>query len=152
MSDDAPMWIGESTPDPPPAVVVDSSVAVKWFLAEREPDVDAAWALLSAHLAERIALAAPEHMRLEVLNALKHRGLAADGLVRAAAALDGFRLDWRCVDGSLAAASAAIAVARRLTLYDAVFAALAIELDADLVTADRRLATSGACRARLLSE
>jgi predicted nucleic acid-binding protein len=139
--------------DPAPDVlVVDSSVAVKWFLSDREALVDRAWALLQSHLDERIRLTAPEHLRLEVLNALLQRGLSADGLTRATAALDGFRLKWHRVDGSLAESAVVIAATRGLTLYDAAFTALALELDAVLVTADRRLAASGACRARLLGE
>lgn len=136
----------------PVILVVDSSVAVKWFLPEREEHVDRAWALLQSHLDERIRLAAPEHLRLEVLNALLHRGLPADALRSSAAALDGFRLTWHRLGAPLAASAVDIATARGLTLCDAAFAALALELDAELVTADRRLAASGACRTRLLGE
>lgn len=131
-------------------VVVDSSVAVKWFLAEREPDVGAAWALLRSHLAETQVIHVPDHLRLEVLNAVLHRGLAPAALESAAHALDGFRLCWHRGTAERTAAAAAIASAHGLTLYDAAFAALACELDAELVTADRRLGASGACRIRML--
>lgn len=134
----------------PERLVVDSSVAVKWFVSEREPDVDAAWSLLRAHREERTLLAAPEHLRLEVLNALLHRGVDGDTLARMADVLEGFRLDWHRLGADITAAGARIAAERSLTVYDATFAALATELDAELVTADRRLAASGACRARLL--
>lgn len=135
-----------------PILVVDSSVAVKWFLSEGEPHIERAWALLESHLAERVCLAAPDHLRLEVLNALRHRGLNADRIRRAAGALDGFCLAWHRLDAQLVAAAADIAARHGLTLYDAAFAALAIRLDAELVTADRRLTRSGAGRARLLDE
>jgi len=46
--------------------------------------------------------------------------------------------------------AAALAARHNLTLYDAAFAALALALDAELVTTDRQLAASGACRMRLL--
>jgi len=131
-------------------VVVDSSVAVKWFLSDREDHVGRALELLQAHLDERATLAAPAHLRLEVLNALLHRGLDAPALQRAAAALEGFHLEWRQVDAALAEAAVRIAAASGLTVYDGAFAALALELDAELVTDDRRLAASGACRTRLL--
>ena len=136
----------------PPILVVDSSVAVKWFLSDQEPHVERAWALLESHRADRLRLAAPDHMRLEVLNALRHRGLNADRIQRAAAALDGFCLSWHPVSAELVAVAADIAARHGLTLYDAAFAALAIRLGADLVTADRRLARAGAGRARLLEE
>ncbi len=134
----------------PAILVVDSSVAVKWFLSEREDQVDRALELLRGHLDERLRLAAPAHLRLEVLNALLHRGLGALALKRAAAALEGFRLEWHGVDAALTGASVRIACASGLTLYDSAFAALALDLDAELVTDDRRLAASGACRARQL--
>jgi predicted nucleic acid-binding protein len=134
----------------PSVLVVDSSVAVKWFLSEREQAVDRAWRLLEAHLAEDVAIHAPDHLRLEVLNALLHRGIAADDLQSAALSLDGFRLSWHGGNAARASSAVAIATAHGLSLYDAAFAALALELDAELVTADRRLAASGACRLRPL--
>lgn len=130
--------------------VVDSSVVFKWFEADREKSVAEAAALLTAHRDEHIVLHAPDHLRLEVLNALRSRGLDAEHLAQAARILEGFRLEWHRVDGDLAASAAVLAARHSLTLYDAAFAALARDLDAELITADRRLADSGACRARLL--
>jgi predicted nucleic acid-binding protein len=139
--------MGETSPQ---VLVVDSSVAVKWFLSEREPHVDRAWGLLESHLAEHVRLEVPDHLRLEVLNALLHRGVTPDELQSAASVLEGFRLSWHRTGAPLAAGAATIASRHGLTLYDAAFAALAVELDAELVTADRRLAASCACRLRLL--
>lgn len=141
--------MGETSPQ---ALVVDSSVAVKWFLSEREPHVERAWALLESHLAEQVSIQVPDHLRLEVLNALLHRGVTPNELGSATSVLDGFRLSWHQISAPLAASAADIAAHHGLTLYDAAFAALALELDAELVTADRRLAASGACRLRLLGE
>ncbi len=127
-------------------VVVDSSVAVKWFAPGSEAGVDAALALLEAHREEALELAAPTLMRLEVLNALWAARWAArlteDQLRTAARDLEGFRLAWFEIEAALAAEAAAVATRFGLTVYDSVFAALAIRLDAELVTADRVLATS----------
>jgi predicted nucleic acid-binding protein len=140
-------------PDTAPAtLVVDSSVAVKWFLSETEPHVDRALTLLESHLAERVRLEAPDHLRLEVLSALLHRGLTPDEVQSVAVMLDGFRLSWHRTSAPLAASAADIASRHGLTFYDATFAALALELDAELVTADDRLASSGACRLWRLNE
>jgi predicted nucleic acid-binding protein len=136
--------------DTTPRTVVDASVAVKWFLSENESHVAEAWALLEAHLIGLNVLCAPAHLRLEVLNAMRSRRLPEAEIPKTADALEGFRLEWHPVDGPLARSAAGIAARHNLTLYDAAFAALALALDAELVTADRRLATSGACRARLL--
>jgi predicted nucleic acid-binding protein len=136
----------------PGALVVDSSVAVKWFLPANEALGGGAWALLESHLTDGVRLAAPDCMRIEVLNALRHRGLGAEKVRRAAIALDGLGLEWHTVDAALTVAAVDIAARHGLTLYDAAFVALAVQLDAEMVTADRRLAGCGACRLRLLGE
>lgn len=138
--------------DTPHMSVVDASVAAKWFLSEREANVAEAWELLEAHLAETTLLAAPDHMRLEVLNAVRSRGLPDEYLLKTADALDGFQLVWYPLDGPLVRAAAEIALDCDLTLYDAAFAALAVDLNTDLVTADHKLAASNACAMRLLGE
>ncbi len=132
-----------------PVLVVDSSVAVKWF----EPDelgVKAALTVLDGHQDERYLLAAPTLLRLEVLSALARMGLDETELVQAAGTLEGFRLHFEAVDGELVAHAVKLATRHGLTIYDAVFAALAKRHDAELITADRRLARSDACSARLL--
>jgi len=131
-------------------LVVDSSIAFKWFVAEHESHVAQSWELLQDHLAGSVVLATSAHMRLEVLNALKQRRFDRDELMRVADVLEGFRLEWHPVDAGLARTAASISAGHGLTLYDAAFAALAVELDCELMTADRRLASCGACRTRLL--
>jgi len=133
-----------------PTVVVDASVAVKWFVSERESHVDAAWALLESHLHGRTTLAAPCHLHLEVLNAARSRQLSLADLLQVCSALDGLQVELHPVTGPLSQSAVEIAEKHRLTLYDAAYAALALDLDAELVTADRRLAESGACRVMLL--
>ncbi len=133
-----------------PRTVIDASVVVKWFLSENMSHVDEAWPLLEAHLIGLIVLCAPAHLRLEVLNAMRSRRFPEAEILKTADALEGFRLEWHPVDGPTARAAAELAARHNLTLYDAAFAALALELDAELITADGRLAASGACRARML--
>lgn len=131
-------------------LVVDSSVAVKWFVHEAENHVPAALDLLQDHLDGAFTLAAPEHLRLEVLNALRYRRLDAVHLLEAADQLDMVRLQWCSVDGALARSVIELSGEHHLSIYDAVFAALAKRLDCELVTDDRRLAESGACQVRAL--
>jgi predicted nucleic acid-binding protein len=137
--------VSESTP-----IVVDSSVAVKWFVSDGEDGVEEAATLLEDHREGRCVLTAPSHLVFEVLNALRWRGLGAADLADAARSLLGMRLDLRQPE-SLAVRAAEVAVGYGLTVYDAAFASLALDLDAVLVTADRRLAESCACRIRMLS-
>jgi predicted nucleic acid-binding protein len=131
-------------------LVIDSSVAIKWFKPDDEPGLDEALALLEQHRERAITLAAPAHLRLEVLNALWSRRLDEATLRQVAQDLEDYDLEWHPIDSALARDAAAISARHRLTLYDAAFAALAVALDTELVTADRTLGESGACRVRLL--
>ena len=134
----------------PPLLVVDSSVAVKWFVHDNENHVQVALDLLKGHLDGSHVLAAPDHMRLEVLNALRSRQLGDSHLIEAADRLELANLAWFPVDGPLARLAIALSGRHKLTVYDAVFAALADSLGCELVTDDRQLAASGACRVRAL--
>jgi predicted nucleic acid-binding protein len=129
-----------------PRLVIDSSVAVKWFVAEGESGVGEALALLDQHLTRQCVLAAPSHILLEVLNALRFRGLNESEMQVAARGLLGVQLQLTPVE-ELAEQAANISASCGLTMYDAAFAALANALGVELVTEDRRLATCGACRA-----
>jgi predicted nucleic acid-binding protein len=133
----------------PPRIVVDSSVAIKWLSPEGEEGVAAAHELLEAHLAGNVRLCAPSFLLLEVLNSLRFRGLDGADLDSVASELLNLGLAMTASD-RLAQRAAVVAFAYDLTVYDATFAALAEQLDAELVTADRRLAECGACRTRLL--
>jgi len=134
-------------------VVVDSSVAVKWFkLEDEEPDVGAALELLRQHRQTAITLAAPSLLRLEVLNALRFDGLNSTSLRAVAEALEAARLHWHGADAELSAHASEIAVQYGLTVYDSVFVALALRLDAELITADRQVADCGQCAVRLLGK
>jgi predicted nucleic acid-binding protein len=138
--------------DPLPRLVVDSSVAVKWFVTDGEDEVAEAWKVLESHRAGTCVLAAPAILRLEVLNALWRRQWPEEKLVEASSVLEGFCLEWHEIDAPAACAAASLAARYGITLYDAASATLAAELDAELITADLALARSGACRARMLGE
>ena len=135
----------------PTRVVVDSSVAVKWFLRESEDDVDHALELLEAHRDGDLMLAAPSHLLLETLNALRYRGADEKTLTRATSQLLDLSLEIHELP-DLIDSAARVAAHHDLTLYDAAFAALANVLDAELITSDRRIVESGACDAHFLGE
>jgi predicted nucleic acid-binding protein len=122
------------------SVVVDASISVKWFLAEREENVDHALWLLELNARGQIALSAPTHMRLELLNALVSRKVPSPEILTAASDLQGFTLDWYEIDETLSFEAVALASTHSLTVYDAAYLALANRLDAGLVTADAALA------------
>lgn len=128
---------------------MDSSVAFKWIESDCEHHVADARELLEAHLDGSVVLAAPSHLLLEVLNAARTRGASESHLERLARSLLDLQLELHEL-ADLAANASLLATRHDLTLYDAAFAALANQLGTDLITADRRLAASAACHARLL--
>jgi predicted nucleic acid-binding protein len=131
-------------------VVVDSSVAVKWFKSEGERSLAQAWELLEAHREGALTLAVPGHFPAEVLNGLQYARLALDDVRAAATAIA--RTDLVAVPLSRRVTESAVALAQahRLTVNDALFPALAMLLDCELVTADRAQARVTECPVRLL--
>lgn len=135
----------------PRFVVVDSSVAFKWFCSNEEGSVAEAIALFEDHIAGRITLAAPAHLPAEVLNALgSRRGMSEEQLMIAAEGLAEAELVYPAWDSALLTAAAVMARAHRLTVNDALFPALAAQLECELVTADRAQTRVKECVVRLL--
>lgn len=136
-------------------MVVDASVAFKWFIPnEAEEDVPAAKALLVDHMEGRVAIAVPALLYYEVANILLF-GRSRPPIDEAAEALrDLYSLPFAVAapDHDTADAALRLASDHGLSYYDASYVALAETLDCNLVTADqrlvRRLGTGG--RVRLL--
>jgi predicted nucleic acid-binding protein len=131
-------------------VVVDTSVAVKWFVAEAEESVAEAQALLEGHRLGRTHVCAPATLPVELMNALMWKGLDADQLTEVAQVFENLRIALFASDAAALGRAAAIATGEGLTIYDALFVALAAELGGELVTADRRQARTRSCDVRLL--
>ncbi len=120
-------------------VVVDSSVAMKWFVPEVHSD-------RAASLLETwVQLAAPDLLYAEAghvlwkkiergeLSATEAREVVA-GLRRVPVAIS--------PSGDLLEAALEIALAHRRTVYDSLYVALAVARECDFVTADERLANA----------
>ena len=132
-------------------LVVDSSVAVKWFKGEDETAVSAALDILWEHQAGESAIFVPGHFAAEVLNALRYSRLDLHRIHDAAVALDGFDLVAIPLKRILTEPAVSLARTYDLTINDALFPALAMLLDAELVTADGAQARVTECRVRLLA-
>jgi predicted nucleic acid-binding protein len=139
-----PFRVATGTP-----VVIDSSVALKWFDAT-EHRADIAVELLREHKRDDTALLAPAHLHLELVNTLVCRGVTLEQIERAVRFLADADLLIAPVDDELLVSAARIAHSERIALYDATFIALAAYLDAELVTADRRQAATRSCRVRFI--
>jgi predicted nucleic acid-binding protein len=131
-------------------VVVDTSVAVKWFVDDTEDNVAEARELLEAHRLGHTHVCAPAMLPVELINALLWKGLGAGELTEVAEVLEGLRIALFSSDAASLGRAAAIATSERMTIYDALFPALASELGCVLVTADRKQANTRSCAVRLL--
>lgn len=133
-------------------VCVDSSVAFKWFCSDEESSIEEALSLFADHANGRLTLVAPAHLPAEVLNALAcRRDVHAEGLAVAAEGLAESEIVFPAWDPALLADAARLARKHRLTIYDALFPALATMLQCELVTADRAQARVRDCAVRLLA-
>ena len=123
------------------ALVVDTSVLVKWFKTEDEDLTAEARALLERVERARAEVYAPALLLYEVGNILTRKSDLDDDAV--AAVLAGIAASPLIVappEPALLARAARLARAHDLSFYDASFVALAVALDCPLVTADRTLA------------
>ena len=121
-------------------VVVDSSVAIKWFVTE--PYSVEAHSILEEYQAGPLTLLAPDLLYAEVGNIVwkKHRfqGLAAEDAEEVLAA---FRLVTCSVTSCAALLEEAyrLAVTHQRTVYDAMYLALSLREHCRWVTADERI-------------
>ena len=117
--------------------VVDASVVVKWFVEEeysRESRL-----LRDAYAAGLVDLSAPTILPFEVVNALRYSGaFNEEELKEVAWILADLQIDLHGFE-EVADRAIEIAVRRGLTVYDASYVALALQLDAPLYTADEKL-------------
>lgn len=120
-------------------LVIDASIAVKWFIPERG-SIEAIKLLNSS-----IQLFAPDIIRPEVANTLwklhTRKMLSVD---EASKIIENFVSSpiEICSSDALIAPAFEIATAARRTVYDSLYLALAIERNSVLITADQRLANA----------
>jgi|SRR5579859_5318946 len=123
------------------ALVVDTSVLIKWFKDEDENLVDQALALRDRVDRAGIAVYAPALLFYEIGNVLVRKTkLDHAGITEVLAAIAGSRLVVAAPEPALLRRAAQFARRYDLSLYDAAFVALADALGCRMITADLRLA------------
>ncbi len=117
--------------------VLDTSVALKWFLERDEADVGRARGLREACVAGWCVLRAPEFILIEIANALV-RGHRHDArsISEALDAVLGLEIPLEPVRIGTLAHAVRLACARGVNVDDSYFLAMAIESGGTLVTAD----------------
>lgn len=122
-------------------IVVDGSVAAKWYFAE--PGHEAADLILASRIAGEHELLAPDLIVPEFVNVLwKHVRRRECSRAAADEILSLWQVDRPSLVASSDLAPQAFELATALdhSIYDCLYLALAIAIEARLVTADRQLA------------
>ena len=120
------------------AAVLDTSVAVKWFI--REEDSEKAADLRHAHGRAEILLHAPDILLLELTNALRYSPLvSAEEIPQALRLFPGLGIIIIPFDLDALISSVTLSMEHDLAVYDAYFLALAQTLEMPLITADQRM-------------
>lgn len=121
--------------------VVDASVVVKWLLPE--PDSAAALEYRRRWVAQGIVPAAPDFLLIELHNVfwkkLQRGEITPEAPILAAAPAFGLELNWYAFEPLLPLAWR-LACQCEISMYDALYAALAQQLHATFYTADTELA------------
>lgn len=117
--------------------VVDASVILKWFLDES--DSLQARQLLAHHTKGELSLVVPDFAFLEVLNVLRYKSSDEASIHSVHTTLWNHQLHVEKLNHFLLERAASVALAYNITVYDALYVALAHILGVPLITADKAL-------------
>jgi predicted nucleic acid-binding protein len=132
-------------------LVIDASVAAKWFIPEE--DSDKASKILQEYADGKIELYAPDLLIYEVINVMRYRpDIDEEALANNVDSL--FKLQLNLIPPSPDITSEAAAKAKlfNLSVYDACYIAIAEALSANLITADEKLYAKSKGNAFFLKE
>jgi predicted nucleic acid-binding protein len=130
-------------------LVVDASVAAKWFNIEELSDKAAN--VKDAHVKGDMELAAPTHLLYEVGNSIwRNKQLSDNDACDAISSI--MRLDIQLIEPTVQRAQRAMQIARQVetSFYDAVYLQVAEEMKIPLLTADQKQITAGRSVATML--
>ena len=103
--------------------VVDASVAAKWFL--NEEDTKRALLIRDAHIKEETLIIVPDLLFLEVLNALRYKNSDKELLEKVNKILWDIQLHIERTNEFILEKAVQISIDYNLTIYDALYAAIA---------------------------
>lgn len=119
-------------------VVIDASVALHWFT--NEDDSPAARVLLDDCISDELRLVVPDLLFIEVANAISSQeGASPKLLEKVVTGLWGLKLEVAPLSDALLKEACWLAHSTKITLYDAIYVALARERGCELITADQQI-------------
>jgi len=122
-----------------PKFTVDTSVVVKWLNQEGESDTNQALSLLHAAKRNELLLLSSDLIPIEVSNALVwSKKLRNKLLEEAIHDLFSFPVQLITTDEALASEAGKISQEYGITIYDAMYLAVAMKQNASLITADSK--------------
>jgi predicted nucleic acid-binding protein len=119
-------------------VVVDSSVIVKWVVAHGEGGLDAAAMLLRDQREGTVKLVAPAFAAVEVGNVMRYIGVGSEDAAGLLCDIAAFGVHLLPDSHERIRRALELGFEHAISVYDALYLALAQELDCPFVTADRR--------------
>lgn len=122
------------------SIVADASVIVKFFIKELYSED--AQRLLDAFINNEIILIEPSLLNYEILNALKYSEAGKFGMDKIKvifSALENYGFINVDLSNTFADKAIMISFKNNISFYDAVYVALALNMNADLYTADEKL-------------
>ncbi len=117
--------------------IIDANIGVKWFA--KEDGSDSARSILKDHIEEHTILCVPELFVYELTNALRYKKTTVDQLKAIVHELFDFQLEYIPITEMIMEKAAELSFHYQLTIYDAVYLALAETLNARLITTDEKI-------------
>ena len=121
-------------------VVLDASIAIKWFSSINEEHVENALAIQEKQVSGEINIIVPDLFFLEVLNAfITSSQFSAEDILIIKDVLFKMSLEIKYPDDTMLTDSSKIAFEQDLTIYDSIYIAVAKSCDAILYTEDKKI-------------
>ncbi|MGI0085083.1 MAG: type II toxin-antitoxin system VapC family toxin, partial [Nitrososphaerales archaeon] len=118
--------------------MIDASVLVKWYV--QEVDSDKALVLRDRHVNGEVELAAPVLISYETLNALKYTGLFSNKELKdIAVSIQKYGISLHGLERKTAELTLDAVEKNDITVYDASYLGLAMNLGTEFITADQKL-------------
>lgn len=122
-------------------VIVDASVAFKWFL-KNEENIDQALTILTLHQNKQNVILVPDILFYELANAWATKtALTVKGIKTFLKDLQNIKLEIEVINFELLNQAVVLSKKYKISLYDAIYIALARQKKYLFITADQKLAS-----------